>query len=253
MENPKLISGQIEVDTKNLEILNESEVPPFEIDDRVESNEELRLKYRYLDLRRPVMQEHLLIRHKVAQAARQFLSSQGFMEIETPILVKPTPEGARDYLVPSRVNAGKFYALPQSPQLYKQILMVSGFDRYFQLARCLRDEDLRADRQPEHTQIDIEMSFATQEDVYAIGEGMLKEIFKKALNIDLKTPFQRLPHKEAIEKYGSDKPDLRFNMELIDVSDIAKKSEFSVFKDAIGQKGIVKCMIIPSNLTRKEL
>ena len=254
MENPKLISGQIEVDTKNLEIMSESEVPPFEIDDRTEANEDLRLKYRYLDLRRPVMQEHLLIRHKVAQAARQFLSSQGFMEIETPILVKPTPEGARDYLVPSRVNAGKFYALPQSPQLYKHILMVSGCDRYFQLARCLRDEDLRADRQPEHTQIDIEMSFAAEGDIFNVVESLMEAVFK-VKEIKIKKPFVRITYNEAMSKYGTDKPDLRFGLELVDVTDIVKNSNFEVFKSAINNKGIVKCINATgcSNLSRTEI
>ncbi len=241
MENKKMITGEIEVEVKSLNILNESEVPPFEIDDRVEANEELRLKYRYLDLRRPIMQEHLLIRHKAAHAAREYLSSQGFLEIETPILVKPTPEGARDYLVPSRVNPGKFYALPQSPQLYKQILMVSGFDRYFQLARCLRDEDLRADRQPEHTQIDIEMSFAEEEDIFTVVEGLMESIFK-VKNMKIKTPFPRIPYKEAMEKYGSDKPDLRFNLEFIDVTKTVSNSDFEVFKSTINKGGIVKCL-----------
>lgn len=253
MENPKLPTGEIEIYIDELEIINKSEVPPIEIDDRIIANEDIRMKYRYLDLRRPIMQNNLLTRHKIAQTARNFLSNNGFIEIETPIMVKPTPEGARDYVVPSRVNHGKFYALPQSPQLYKQILMIAGFDRYFQLARCLRDEDLRTDRQPEHTQIDIEMSFATPDDVFCISEGMLKEIFKDVLNLDIKTPFKRLAYQEAMEKYGSDKPDLRFGMELIDVTDIVKKSDFSVFTSAIAEEGIVKCLVIPSNLSRKDL
>lgn len=241
MENKNITTGEIEVEVKALEILNESEVPPFEIDDRVEANEELRLKYRYLDLRRPIMQEHLLIRHKASQAAREYLSSQGFLEIETPILVKPTPEGARDYLVPSRVNPGKFYALPQSPQLYKQILMISGFDRYFQLARCLRDEDLRADRQPEHTQIDIEMSFAEEDDIFTVVEGLMESIFK-VKNIKIKTPFQRIPYRGAMEKYGSDKPDLRFGLEFVDVTKTVSSSDFEVFKSTVNKGGIVKCL-----------
>ena len=241
MENKTLITGEIEVEVKNLEIISESEVPPFEIDDRTEANEELRLKYRYLDLRRPIMQQRLLIRHKVAQAAREYLSSESFTEIETPILVKPTPEGARDYLVPSRVNPGKFYALPQSPQLYKQLLMVAGCDRYFQLARCLRDEDLRADRQPEHTQIDIEMSFANEEDIFKIVEGLMKTIFKTN-NKTIEIPFVRIPYNEAMSKYGSDKPDLRFELELIDVTSIVKDSNFEVFKSTIKNNGIIKCL-----------
>ncbi len=241
MENSKLITGQIEIDTKNLEVISESEVPPFEIDDKIEANEELRLKYRYLDLRRPVMQEHLVIRHKVAQAARGYLSSQGFLEIETPLLVKPTPEGARDYLVPSRVNPGKFYALPQSPQLYKQILMVAGCDRYFQLARCLRDEDLRADRQPEHTQIDIEMSFATEEDIFKIVEGLMESVFETK-KIKIKKPFVRISYNDAMSRYGSDKPDIRFGLEFVDVTEIAKKSKFEVFNKIVSSGGVVKCL-----------
>ncbi|MBS3168815.1 aspartate--tRNA ligase [Candidatus Woesearchaeota archaeon] len=241
MKNLKMTTGEIEIEVKNLEIISESKVPPFEIDDRSEANEELRLKYRYLDLRRPIMQQSLLIRHKVAQAAREYLSSQDFTEIETPILVKPTPEGARDYLVPSRVNPGKFYALPQSPQLYKQILMVAGCDRYFQLARCLRDEDLRADRQPEHTQIDIEMSFVTEEDIFNVIEGLMESIFKTR-DIKIKKPFIRIPYNEAMSKYGSDKPDLRFELELIDVTELVKNSSFEVFKSTINDKGIVKCL-----------
>ena len=243
MKNPKMITGEIEVETKSLEILNESDVPPFEIDDRIESvNEELRLKYRYLDLRRPLMQERLLIRHKAAQAAREYLSSEKFLEIETPMFVKTTPGGARVFKVPSRVHPGKFYALPESPQMYKQLLMVAGCDRYFQLARCLRDEDLRADRQPEFTQIDIEMSFIDQEDIYKIVEGLLKNIFKKAINVEIKVPFKRLNYEEAMTKYGSDKPDLRFDLEFVDVSDVMKNSEFTIFKSVIDNKGVVYCL-----------
>ncbi|MBS3095321.1 aspartate--tRNA ligase [Candidatus Woesearchaeota archaeon] len=253
MENPKLKTGSVEVFADSLNVISKSEVPPIEIDDRIVANEDVRMKYRYLDLRRQAMQNNMVVRHKAAQVARDYLSRNGFIEIETPMLVKPTPEGARDYVVPSRVNPGRFYALPQSPQLYKQILMVAGFDRYFQLARCLRDEDLRADRQPEHTQIDIEMSFANPEDVFAIGEGMLKAVFKDVINVDIKTPFKRIPYKTAMEKYGSDKPDLRFGMELVDVTKIAGQSDFSVFKNAVDEKGIIKCMVIPSNVPRKEL
>ena len=241
MENKKLPTGAIEVEAKTLVILTESATPPFEIDDRIEANEDLRLQYKYLDLRRPAMQEHLQTRHNVSQAARAYLSSQGFLEIETPLLVKPTPEGARDYLVPSRVNPGKFYALPQSPQLYKQLLMVAGCDRYFQLARCLRDEDLRSDRQPEHTEIDLEMSFATQEDIFRAVEGLMEAIFQTR-NIQIKKPFLKLSYRDALSLYGSDKPDLRFELHLVDVTDIAAASTFEVFTAAIKNKGIVTCL-----------
>ncbi|MBI4140334.1 aspartate--tRNA ligase, partial [Candidatus Woesearchaeota archaeon] len=242
MANLKMPTGEIEVLTDNINILNESDVPPLEIEDEKDAAEEMRLKYRYLDLRRPKMQQHLLIRHKTAQAVREYLSSQNFLEIETPLLVKTTPGGARVFKVPSRANLGKFYALPESPQMYKQLLMVSGCDRYFQLAKCLRDEDLRADRQPEFTQIDLEMSFVDAEAVQNIIEGLLTHTFKKVLNINLKVPFLRLTWQEAMSKYGSDKPDLRFGLELVDVSEIAKHSEFSVFKSAIEKKGIVQCL-----------
>ncbi len=254
MINKKLKTGEIEVIVDSLGILNKSAVPPIEIDDRkVVENEDLRLKYRYLDLRRPQMQLHLETRHKIAQAAREFLSSKNFLEIETPTLVRNTPEGARDYIVPSRVNIGKFYSLPQSPQLYKQILMVAGCDKYFQIAKCLRDEDLRADRQPEHTQIDLEMSFIDEEDIYELVDGLFKHIFKKARNVSLKTPFPRLTYKEAMEKYGTDKPDLRYSLELTDVTDVVNKSNFSVFKDVIKQGGIVKCINPKKDIARKEI
>ena len=249
LENPNLKTGETEVLADELEILSRAETPPLEVEDRVEAGEEIRLKYRFLDLRRPKMQRHLLIRHKAAQAAREYLNKNNFLEIETPILVRATPEGARDYIVPSRVNPGKFYALPQSPQLYKQILMVSGCDRYYQLARCLRDEDLRQDRQPEHTQIDLEMSFVTAEDVLQLVEGLYKHMMKQVLDIDIKYNFPRLPHKEAIDKYGTDKPDLRFGLELIDVTDIAKDSDFEVFRKAEQ----VKCINPEKNLSRNEL
>ncbi len=250
MINKKIKTGEIEVFINTLEVLNESLTPPIEIDDNKEANEDLRLKYRYLDLRRPKMVKQLELRHKAAQAVREYFDKEKFIEVETPILVRATPEGARDYIVPSRVHPGKFYALPQSPQLYKQILMVSGFDRYYQLPRCLRDEDLRADRQPEHTQIDIEMSFITEEDIYTIIEGLIKHVFKKVLNTDVKTPFQRITHKEAMEKYGIDKPDLRFGLEIIDITEIAKESSFQVFKQA--EK--IKCINVPnSNFSRKEI
>lgn len=242
MENDKIKTGEIEIEVSSLKILNESEVPPFEVDDRIEANEELRLKYRYLDLRRPIMQEHLLVRHKAAQAAREYLSSENFLEIETPMLVKTTPGGARVFKVPSRTHPGKFYALPESPQMYKQLLMVSGCDRYFQLARCLRDEDLRVDRQPEFTQIDIELSFIDREDIYKNVEGLLKHVFKKVLSLDTKTPFQRLTYHEAMSRYGSDKPDLRFSLELVDMTETMKKSNFSIFKNVIDKKGVVYCL-----------
>lgn len=249
MVNPKLKTGEIEVLADEIKILNKAEVPPIEIDDHIEANEELRLKYRYLDLRRPKMQRLLSIRHKAMHAAREFMDSQGFMEIETPILVKSTPEGARDYLVPSRVNPGRFYALPQSPQLYKQILMVAGFDRYYQLARCLRDEDLRADRQPEHTQVDLEMSFVEQKDVMAVVEGLYRHLWKTILNKEIKTPFPVVNYAEAKERYGTDKPDLRFGLELIDVTEAVRKSDFAIFKEAAQ----VKCINAEKDLSRKEI
>jgi len=249
MDNPKLETGQIEIITSALQILNKAETPPLEVDDRIEGNEEIRLKYRYIDLRRPVMQKHLAFRHKVITSVREYMNSHNFLEIETPLLVRATPEGARDYIVPSRINPGKFYALPQSPQLYKQILMVSGCDRYYQIARCLRDEDLRADRQPEHTQIDLEMSFAHQEDILQMVEGLYKHIVKKALNVELKEKFPRLSWQEAMTRYGVDKPDLRFGMELIDVTPVAHKSNFEVFKKA----KYVKCLCAPKDFSRKEI
>src|SRR3989344_5758728 len=249
LENPKLKTVEIEVLVGELEVLSKAETPPIEIEDRVDASEELRLKYRYLDLRRPKMQKHLLIRHMAAQAAREYLNKNNFLEIETPMLVRATPEGARDYIVPSRVNPGKFYALPQSPQLYKQILMASGCDRYYQMARCLRDEDLRQDRQPEHTQIDLEMSFVTADDVLEMVEGLYKHLMKKVLNANIDYKFPRISHKESMEKYGNDKPDLGFGLELIDVTDIAKDSDFEVFRKAEQ----VKCINPEKNLSRNEL
>src|SRR3989344_5137270 len=242
MANPRMKTGEIEIYiSKELIILNKAETPPIEIDDKKVANEEVRMKYRFLDLRRPLMQQRLILRHNVAQVVRNYLSSNGFLEIETPMLVRATPEGARDYLVPSRVHPGKFYALPQSPQLYKQLLMVAGMDRYFQLARCLRDEDLRADRQPEFTQIDIEMSFVDQEDICRMMEGLIKECFS-VIGVNVKLPFPRMPYGEAMERYGSDKPDTRFGLELINVSDIVKDSDFQVFTNAIKSGGQVKCI-----------
>jgi len=249
LENLNLKTGEIEVLVDELDVLSKAETPPLEIDDRVEANEDMRLKYRYLDLRRPKMQKHLLVRHNAAQAAREYLNKNNFLEIETPILVRATPEGARDYIVPSRINPGRFYALPQSPQLYKQILMVSGFDRYYQIARCLRDEDLRQDRQPEHTQIDLEMSFVNAGDVMDLVEGLYKYMMKKVLNVDIKYSFPKISHKEAMEKYGSDKPDLRFGLEFIDVTEIAKKSDFQVFNKA--EK--IKCINPEDKFSRNEI
>ncbi|MBI4017308.1 MAG: aspartate--tRNA ligase [Candidatus Aenigmarchaeota archaeon] len=242
MKNEKLPTGAVEIITDHLDVLNQSVVPPIEIEDRKEAGEDVRLKYRYLDLRRPRMQQNLYFRHVVSQAAREYLSSQGFIEIETPMLVKSTPEGARDYVVPSRRHPGKFYALPQSPQLYKQICMVAGLDRYFQIARCLRDEDNRVDRQPEFTQIDIEMSFCTQEDIFGAGEGLMQNIFQKALSFKLPIPFQRIKYDDAMARYGSDKPDIRFGLELCNVTGIVAHSDFSVFKQVIDKKGIVVCL-----------
>ncbi|RMD57408.1 aspartate--tRNA ligase [Candidatus Woesearchaeota archaeon] len=242
MENPKMPTGKIEIIADTLTILNQSEVPPFEIDDRIQVSEELRLKYRYLDLRKPEMQKHLLLRHRAAQAAREYLSKNGFLEIETPILVKTTPGGARVYKVPSRTHPGKFYSLPESPQIYKQLLMVAGCDRYFQLARCLRDEDLRSDRQPEFTQIDLEMSFADQEDVLEQVENCIAHIAKETIGLEVKTPFKRLSWREAMVKYGSDKPDLRFGLELKDVTETVKHSNFSIFTSQIDKGGKVFCL-----------
>ncbi|MCL1975449.1 MAG: aspartate--tRNA ligase [Firmicutes bacterium] len=239
-DNENLSTGAIEVVAAELTILNSAKTPPFYIEDEVNVDELVRLKFRYLDLRRPEMQEALHLRHKVALAIRHFLDSQGFYEIETPILCKSSPEGARDFLVPSRVHAGEFYALPQSPQLFKQLLMVSGFDRYFQIARCFRDEDLRADRQPEFTQLDIEMSFISEEDVFALTEQMLSYVFEQSLECKIKLPFPKLTHEQAMNRFGSDKPDLRYTMELIDIADIAQVSEFKVFAAVAQANGWVK-------------
>ena len=250
MENPNLKTGEIEIFASKLNIIAKAQTPPFEIDDRIIPSEELRLKYRFLDLRRPIMQKNLMFRQKVSQTARAFMESQGFLEIQTPMFVKPTPEGARDYLVPSRVNPGKFYALPQSPQLYKQILMISGIDRYFQLpAICMRDEDLRADRQPEHSQLDLEMSFVDEKDIMDLVERLMKHIVKTLLNKEIKEPFQILDYEESMERYGIDKPDLRYKLELTTITDIAKKSDFEVFKKA----ETIKCLVAESLLGRKEI
>ena len=240
--NPNMATGEIEVRAEELRILSKSETPPFYIEDNTNVSEALRYKYRYLDLRRPEMQRNLMIRHKIASQVRNFLNERGFLEIETPMLTKSTPEGARDYLVPSRVHPGKFYALPQSPQLFKQLLMLAGYDRYYQIVRCFRDEDLRADRQPEFTQIDIEMSFVEIDDVLTINEEMIAHIFKQVLDIDIPTPFKRMTYKEAMERYGSDKPDTRFGLELVDVSSLVANSEFKVFSGAVKKGGSVRAI-----------
>lgn len=254
--NPLLPTGTIEVRVDEFEILGKAETPPFEIDDDINVGESIRYKYRYLDLRRPVMQQRLMLRHRIVKLARDYYDEQGFIEIETPTLGKSTPEGARDYLVPSRVHKGKFYALPQSPQLYKQILMVAGFDRYFQVARCWRDEDLRADRQPEFTQLDLEMSFVDEEDVMAVNEGFLARLFKDVLGKEIALPLPRLTWKEAMDRFGSDKPDTRFAMELVDISDIAKDIDFNVFKGAVkagGSVRVINCKDSVDKLPRREI
>jgi len=253
--NPKLPTGEIEILVQDLRILNSSKTPPFMIEDETEVAEMLRLKYRYLDLRRPSLQKTLITRHLIAQTVRRFLDNSGFIDIETPFLTKSTPEGARDYLVPSRVNPGMFYALPQSPQLFKQILMVAGFERYYQIVKCFRDEDLRADRQPEFTQIDLEMSFIDEDDVIALMERLLAEVVREVKGTEIKTPFPRLPYHEAMDRYGSDKPDTRFGLELEDISDIARSSDFKVFLQAVELGGRVKGFAAPgmAGLSRKEL
>lgn len=236
----KIATGDVEIAVEELRILGESETPPFEIIPNSTTGELTRLKYRYLDLRRPDLQQNIILRHKIAKVTRDYFDENGFIEIETPMLIKSTPEGARDFLVPSRIHKGSFYALPQSPQIYKQLCMVAGFDRYMQIARCFRDEDLRADRQPEFTQIDIEMSFVDMEDVLKIGEGYIKRVFKETLNIDIPTPFPRYTYNKVMERYGSDKPDTRFGMELFDLTEEVKNCEFGVFKNAIDNGGSVR-------------
>ena len=243
--NEELETGKIDVLAEQLVILNEAETPPFAIKDETDAFEDLRLKYRYLDLRRPALQKVLMLRHKMYQIVRKYFDENNFIEVETPVLMKSTPEGARDYLVPSRVHKGKFYALPQSPQQYKQLLMVSGFDRYFQIVKCFRDEDLRADRQPEFTQIDVEMSFVTREEVFSVVEKLMKILFKEIWNIDLELPLQRLSYEEAMTKYGSDKPDLRFNLELHTLNKILSKTEFRVFRDPVDSNGIITGIVAP--------
>lgn len=255
MTNPKLHTGAIEVITSDLRILNTAKTPPFHIEDDVEASENVRLRYRYLDLRRPRMTRNLLMRHRAAQITRTYLDEHGFLEIETPILTRSTPEGARDYLVPSRVNPGRFYALPQSPQIFKQLLMVAGFDRYYQMVRCFRDEDLRADRQPEFTQVDLEMSFVREETIYGLMEGWLVSLFQGLLGIELHTPFSRITYSDAIDCYGTDRPDTRFGLHLVNITDLAEVSEVKVFRQATEQGGIVKAMRLPQGgeLSRKEL
>lgn len=253
--NESMATGGIDVEANELVILNKSETPPFPIEDAIDVSEDLRLKYRYLDLRRPIVQKNLLTRHRVYQVARSYFDRNGFIEIETPILMKSTPEGARDYLVPSRIHHGKFYALPQSPQTYKQILMVAGYDRYFQIVKCFRDEDLRADRQPEFTQIDVEMSFVEEKDVLSMTEGAIKEMFGAILGIKTEVPFPRLSYREAMEQYGSDKPDTRFDMKVTVLSDIVASSGFRVFSDTVKKNGIVAGICVPrcSNYSRSQL
>ncbi len=256
MINKEMPTGEIEVKALKIEVLSKSDVLPFQIDEKTNASEELRLKYRYLDLRSQAMQEHIILRSKVSFAVREYLTSKEFLEIETPTFIKSTPEGARDYLVPSRLYPGKFYALPQSPQIYKQILMVSGFDKYFQIARCYRDEDARGDRQPEFTQIDIEMSFASRENVLNLTEGMMQYVFKKTMNVDLPKEFIRLSYDEAIDLYGTDKPDLRFEMKMQDASFMAELGDFTVFKDAVSQGGAVKALVVKAqaeNYSRKKI
>jgi aspartyl-tRNA synthetase len=244
--NTSMVTGEIEIEAEELLLLNDSAPLPVQVNEKLSAEENLRLKYRYLDLRRPALRDKIVMRHQVIFAMREFLNKRGFFEIETPTLMKSTPEGARDYLVPSRVHKGKFFALPQSPQIYKQLLMISGFDRYFQIARCFRDEDLRADRQPEFTQLDMEMSFVTQDDIFALNEELFKYIFKKCLDIDLSTPFPRLTYRESMERFGIDKPDMRFGLELVNISKVVADSGFKVFKDALQGGGSVRCLAVPS-------
>lgn len=254
--NAAIPTGEVELYVSELRILAVSETPPFDIKDGIKTNEELRLRYRYLDLRRNELQSAMLMRHRIVKLVRDYFDKNRFVEIETPILMKPTPEGARDYLVPSRVHPGKFYALPQSPQLYKQLSMLAGFDRYMQIARCFRDEDLRADRQPEFTQIDIEMSFVDESDVQGVNEGLMKEIFKEIMGLELELPLRRITYKEAMERFGSDKPDTRFGLELQDLSDLLKSTEFAVFKGALEAGGSVRAINVRSaatTLSRKEI
>jgi aspartyl-tRNA synthetase len=254
-ENPELPTGDIEVKAKELKVLNESAIPPFQVDGKIDASENLRLKYRYLELRRPALVHNLVMRHEIALHIRNFLSGEGFMEVETPVLTKSTPEGARDYLVPSRVNKGLFYALPQSPQLFKQLLMMAGFNRYFQIVKCFRDEDLRADRQPEFTQVDLEMSFTNERGVMGVGEAMMADLFSAVLGVQIPRPFPVLEYSDAIDSYGSDKPDIRFNMELVDLTNLFASSSFKLFSSTIEKGGLVKAIRIEdgASFSRKEL
>jgi aspartyl-tRNA synthetase len=253
--NPNMPTGMIELKGHNIKILSESETPPIYIKENLDAAESIRLKYRYLDLRRPDMQKIFMVRSKTAKVVRDYLSDNGFLEVDTPTLTKSTPEGARDYLVPSRNYPGMFYALPQSPQIFKQLLMVSGFDKYFQIAKCYRDEDLRANRQPEFSQVDIEMSFVEVDDVIAVNEGLIKKVFKEVLDVEVQTPIKRMPHREAMEKYGSDKPDLRFGMEIVNITNEVKNADFKVFKDAIEIDGSVRAIKVENcaSMGRKDL
>ena len=254
--NKTIANGDVEIYVSELYIVSKAQTPPFEVTDNINAKDELKLKYRYLDLRSSQMQKTLMLRHKVVKAAHDYYDKNGFLEIETPMLIRSTPEGARDYLVPSRVHQGCFFALPQSPQLYKQLLMVAGYDRYMQIARCFRDEDLRADRQPEFTQIDLEMSFVDENDVMTINEGFIKHLFKTVMDIDVQTPFKRLTYKEAMDRFGSDKPDNRFGLELVDLTEILKETEFKVFGEAISKGGSVRAINVKNSadvLTRKEI
>lgn len=254
--NPNIPTGMIEIKVSELKILSKAETTPFEIKDDINVKDELKLKYRYLDLRRSKMNEGLVVRHKIVREVRNYFDENDFIEIETPMLMKSTPEGARDYIVPSRVQPGKFFALPQSPQIYKQLLMLSGYDRYMQIARCFRDEDLRADRQPEFTQIDVEMAYVDEVDVQTINEGLVKRVFKNILNVDVATPFPRMKYSEAMDRFGVDKPDTRFGLELVDITDAVKNTDFVVFKSAIEGNGSVRCINakgLADKLTRKEI
>ena len=253
--NPAMKTGDVEVQVMELRILSESQTPPFYIEENVNANEALRLKYRYLDLRRPDMQDKLMLRHRITKLTRDYYDTEGFYEIETPILIKSTPEGARDYLVPSRVFQGRFFALPQSPQLYKQLLMLAGYDRYMQIARCFRDEDLRADRQPEFTQIDLEMAFVDVDDVIAVNEGFLKRLFAEVMDFEVQLPLPRMTYEEAMRRYGSDKPDIRFGLELKDITDLVADSPFKAFADTVASGGSVQLIAVPggSAFSRKEI
>ena len=255
MANPKLPTGAIDIECSDLRLLNEADTPPFAIEPEIDVNEELRLRYRYLDLRRPDMQQALFLRHNAAQETRKYLITQGFLEIETPFLMKSTPEGARDYLVPSRVQRGSFYALPQSPQTYKQLLMIAGYDRYFQIVRCFRDEDLRGDRQPEFTQIDIEMAFVTEADVMQLAEGLTRHLFKHVIGIDIPSPIPQMNYREAVNRFGTDRPDTRFGLEIVDISKAALVSEFRVFRSVIDSGGQVRAINARgcANYSRKQI